>query len=58
MENKDNLLEILRDYISELEKYEDAIENGDDDELKELLKAGSESKVTADAKDPVLTMTL
>ncbi len=58
MENKDNLLSILRDYISELEKYEDAIENDDEDELKDLLKAGSESKVTADAKDPVLTMTL
>ena len=58
LENKDNLLRILKSYISELEKYEKAIESENVDELKDLLRAGSKSKKAADLKDPVLTMEL
>ena len=58
LENKDNLLRILRSYIDELEKYSEAIEKEDEERLKELFRAGSMSKKEADLKDPVLTMKL
>ncbi|MBR3146726.1 MAG: prephenate dehydrogenase [Eubacterium sp.] len=58
LENKDNLLRILRSYIDELGKYSEAIENENENELKELFRAGSRSKKEADLKDPVLTMKL
>lgn len=58
LENKYYLLRLLNDYIDELGKYRDAIENDDEETLKDLLRTGSESKKTADLKDPVLTMEL
>ena len=58
LENKDNLLKVLSDYIEELEKYKAAIEAEDEDTVKELLRAGTKSKKAADLKDPVLTMEL
>lgn len=58
LENKEYILKVLGNYIGELEKYRDAIEAEDKDTLKELLRAGSRSKKTADLKDPVLTMEL
>ena len=58
MENKDNLLKELSDYIGELKKYETAVSKGDEEGLKELFRAGTSSKRTADEKDPVLTMEL
>ena len=58
LENKDNLLKVLGDYIDELEKYRTAIEAEDEDTLKDLFIAGTKSKKVADLKDPVLTMEL
>ena len=58
LENKEYILKVLGEYIGELDKYRKAIEEENEDELKELLKAGSESKKTADLKYPVLTMEL
>ena len=58
LENKDNLLSVLGDYIEELDKYRKAIEAEDEETLKELLRAGTKSKKTADLKDPVLTLEL
>ena len=58
LENKEYILNVLDNYIGELSKYRVAIENDDEDTLKELLKAGSQSKKTADLKYPVLTMEL
>ena len=55
-ENKTFLLESLTNYIDELGKYKTAIENGDEDGLKELFIAGTKSKRTADLKEPVLSM--
>ena len=58
LENREYILKVLGNYIDELTKYKTAIEEENEEELKELLKAGSESKKTADLKDPVLTMEL
>ena len=58
LENKEYILNVLGNYIDELEKYRKAITEEDEETLKELLKAGSQSKKTADLKYPVLTMEL
>ena len=58
LENKEYILNVLGNYIDELEKYRKAITDEDEETLKELLKAGSQSKKTADLKYPVLTMEL
>lgn len=58
LENKEYILNVLSEYIDELNKYRDAIQDEDDNKLKELLKEGSRSKKTADLKYPVLTMEL
>ena len=44
LENKDNLLSELTDFIAELEKYKSAIENGDEDALEMLLLEGKNRK--------------
>lgn len=56
LENKEYLLACLESYIDELGKYKAAIEADDEETLKELFRAGTKSKRTADLKDPVLTM--
>lgn len=56
LENKTFLLKALTNYIDELGKYKAAIENDDEDTLKELFIAGTKSKRTADLKEPVLSM--
>ena len=57
-ENKAYLLNELTNYIEELGRYRTAIENDDEEALKELFRAGTKSKRTADLKDPILTMEL
>ena len=57
-ENKAYLLNELTNYIEELGRYKAAIENDDEEALKELFRAGTKSKRTADLKDPILTMEL
>lgn len=44
LENRDNLLRELRIYIAELKKYEEALDAGDEDRLRELLHEGTEKK--------------
>ena len=56
LENKRYLLKCLGNYIDELGRYKAAIEADDEETLKELFRAGTKSKKTADLKDPVLTM--
>lgn len=58
LENRDNLIDELEDYISELEEYRKALIEEDEDKLKELLQKGTKSKVAADRKNPALTMEL
>lgn len=55
-ENKTYLLKELTNYIDELGRYRTAIENDDEEALKELFRVGTKSKRIADLKDPVLTM--
>lgn len=55
-ENKAYLLNELTNYINELGRYRTAIENDDEEGLKDLFRSGTKSKRAADLKDPVLTM--
>lgn len=48
LENKDNLIFELDNFIAELQKYSDAMKNDDAVTLKQLLKDGKEMKIKAD----------
>ncbi|MDO4815641.1 MAG: prephenate dehydrogenase [Bacillota bacterium] len=50
MENKDNVLNELNLYIDSLQKYRDAIENDDTDELVALLYEGKKRKEEVDGR--------
>lgn len=47
MANSDNLIEQLDIFAQNLQKYIDAMKNGDSDALRELLKEGRELKSSA-----------
>jgi prephenate dehydrogenase len=48
LENKDNLLKELDIFLRELQKYRDAIVDGDEKELHRLLEEGSRRKEEVD----------
>ncbi len=50
IKNKDNLSSELNELISNLQKYSNALENGDREELKNLLKEGNDRKLQIDTK--------
>lgn len=51
LENRDYLLDEIKDMINSLEEYKKALENSDSDTLLALLKDGRERKIAADRKD-------
>ncbi len=50
MDNRDKLSFELKTLISNLKKYSDALDSGDEEELKRLLAEGNERKLTIDAR--------
>ena len=50
MANKDYLLSAIEDLEKHIGEYKQAIQNGDEEQLKELLKLGTEMKESADKK--------
>ncbi len=50
IENKDNLQKELDEFIKNIQKYSDALNNGDKESLKELLREGNERKLSIDVK--------
>lgn len=48
MENKDNLSKQLGEFIKNVTKYQTALEKGDKEELKKLLKEGNDRKLSID----------
>ncbi len=50
IENKDNLQKELDEFIKNIQKYSDALNNGDKESLKELLREGNERKLSIDIK--------
>lgn len=48
--NKDNLKKELDEFILNIQKYSNALNNGDKDSLKELLREGNERKLSIDIK--------
>lgn len=51
LENKDNLVKEIEIFMENLSLYYDAIKSGDENRIKELLKAGRERKELADSGD-------
>ncbi len=50
-ENKDNLLKEADVFLGNMERYRDALKHGDFDGLKELLRQGTELKITDEAEE-------
>ena len=50
LENRDYLIEEIKFLRDELKKYEDALEQEDQEYLKALLKEGKERKVEVDGR--------
>lgn len=50
IENKDNLKKELGEFIDNISKYLDALNLGDKEQLKSLLKEGNERKLSIDSK--------